>query len=129
MSGSDKLEKVDDGAFASVWITRGASSDLRRQSAKDRAKIRSYIGLFAAHGHAALPNKEKFRHETKITVGKFKNISVWAFKSFQVRLYGAMVPDKSNRFVCVAVDVKKKDRADKALLERVAKEVVECVNR
>ena len=123
-----RLRLVEEGTHCSVWITSEAEKALAEYERRHVYKVASYMRLFAQSGQRAVNNNQKFKHEGTFSVENLK-IKVCAFKSYQLRVYGGFTPDKSNRFVCVLVEKKKKERANKSVLERAAMEIAQCANR
>jgi hypothetical protein len=70
---------------------------------------------------------EKFKREGKFPDGLGDDATIWVFKAWQWRLYGAIIRVNGRRcFVAVRVDPsKKRDRADQALLKATAKAIGE----
>lgn len=68
---------------------------------------------------------EKFKKEENFPDGKGGKVAVWAFKSWQWRLYGTILPVAGRRtFVGVSVDAsKKRNKADRELMKRAADEL------
>ncbi|OYU91928.1 MAG: hypothetical protein CFE29_03525 [Bradyrhizobiaceae bacterium PARB1] len=66
---------------------------------------------------------EKLKREGKFPDGNGTDATIWVFKAWQWRLYGAIMKVNARRcFVAVSVDPnKKRDRADQKLLKATAK--------
>lgn len=76
-----------------------------------------------ADGHDLPPTM--FRFESREPRGDGKEVGVFAFKAYHVRVYGVLVPDgEKSAFVCSEIDTaKKQDKADQAKLTRAAQNV------
>lgn len=83
--------------------------------------------LFRIYGDRSLKlPPEKFKQEGRYATGlpNGDTTSVYAFKSFQERIYGASLHIEGHEtFVGVEHERKKKDRANKETLTRVAKTI------
>ncbi|MCY1642110.1 hypothetical protein [Methylorubrum sp. SL192] len=95
-----------------------------REDIKRRVKLRKHFDEMAANGPGRL-NDEQFKREGSFPDGAGGAVSIWVFKVWQWRLYGAFVTiEGAQCFVGVRVDPsKKRDRADQDLLKAVAKEI------
>lgn len=93
---------------------------------KDRAKIEASMKrMFAENGHRNMPDN-RFKAEKARSVGG-KKVQVWAFKSYQLRVYGLMGSVHGKQaFFAVEVDPKKKrDKADPNALVRAAEKGID----
>jgi hypothetical protein len=80
---------------------------------------------FAEEGAENLTD-EMFKFEERFNVGKAgKSIAVYAFKSFNLRVYGCYDVRTYTVFYCTHAAIKKRDGADRDLMEAVAREVWE----
>jgi hypothetical protein len=80
--------------------------------------------LFAQDG-AELLDKTKFRFEDRLPAGDRRGtqVAIYAFKAWQLRVYGGMSGDESE-FICTEIDSSKKaDSADQNKLKRAAKKL------
>lgn len=67
---------------------------------------------------------ERYKAEGSFPSGSVEvgNVKVWAFKAFQLRLYGVDWNDEGKRtFVVTEMDVKKRNKANKDKLKQAAK--------
>jgi hypothetical protein len=67
-------------------------------------------------------NEEQFKSEGRFSTGgpQSKKIMVYVGKSYQLRVYGCWNDEPSRRFECPEAVIKKKNRADQEVLQRVA---------
>lgn len=95
-----------------------------KAAAKDVMKVGAILEQLSIRGVRGMNNREQFRHEGKFTVGKAgsADCAVYAIKSFNLRIYGGFV---DGTFHAVEMDVKKKDKADPAVLQRAARKLGE----
>jgi hypothetical protein len=94
------------------------------RSIKRKRQLSRYFEEFCNHEPHRLDD-EKFKKQDNLVDGRGGQVSVWEFKPWQWRLYGAILHvDGKKCFVGVKVDPEKKtDRADRALLEAAAREI------
>lgn len=92
--------------------------DVFSDSAKEEGQMRRRWARWASGQHMS---QEQFVLEDKYSVGPGKTIAIYAFKAFQLRCYGAMMPIKGHKtFVITEWDKKKRDRANKVKLQNAA---------
>jgi hypothetical protein len=91
---------------------------------KDVRKVATTLENIRRNGLQGMSNNTLFVREGKFPSGRpgLADVAVYAVKSFQVRVYGGIIRIKgASVFLCPDGAVKKKDLADRAQLERVAK--------
>lgn len=91
---------------------------------KDVKKVAATLDNIRRNGLPSISNNTLFVHEGKFPSGRpgLADVAVYAVKSFQLRVYGGIIRIKNQSiFLCPEAVIKKKDRADQAQLERVAK--------
>lgn len=124
MANGTDLERVCGGDHCDVWLLKRVAKAFRVLDAKKRARLSELMGILAQDGHQYLP-PEKFRFEERFRVGGSagRDVAVYAIKGWQVRLYGSfVVVNGRNAFVGSEMDSsKKQDNADRATLERAAR--------
>jgi len=84
---------------------------------------------FAARGPEVLIETQ-FKFQERLTTGgqAGAKVAIYAFKAYQLRVYGGYVPGKGDEFVCTEIEVtKKQDEADRKVLERSARYLGEFV--
>lgn len=126
---------VADGPYAAVRL----SPDLHREymqlfesndqlSKKRRKHLERYFARYCELGHQALGD-DKFKFEDSFPDGRGKQVHVYAFKSFQLRLYGGILTVAGKRcFVGVRSDpAKKSDKANQQLLRLAASDIAELL--
>lgn len=126
---------VEDGPHASVRL----SPDLHReymqlfqntdQLAKKRRKhLERYFARYCQLGHGSLGD-DKFKFEDSFPDGHGKQVHVYAFKSFQLRIYGGIITVAGKRcFVGVRWDPSKKsNKANQQLLRLAADDIAELI--
>jgi hypothetical protein len=95
-------------------------------SVKRKTHLERYFKEFCENDdyHRRLSDK-KFKREGNFPDGDGNKVTVWTFKGWQWRLYGAILKVDGRRcFVGVEVDPdKKQDRADQAKLKATAKAI------
>lgn len=106
-------------------MTAQVAKQFAKVDARERARCQKWMSFFAEDGHDFLDDK-KLKHEGKYPTGQKSGtkVSIWAFKAWQVRVYGGVA--KGNVFVATEIDTsKKQDAADRELLESAAKKLAE----
>ncbi len=116
---------VCSGKHCSVVMTTAVEEQFCRVDAKQRARCLEWMKRFASDGPRLL-DKQKFRHEGRFPVGDKKGtqVAIYAFKAWQLRLYGGMV---GGVFVITEIDIKKDDAADQGKLRAAAKKLLPYV--
>ena len=108
----DDIYKNNNTGLTKVQITAIANNLITR------------VGDSLKNGLQGMSNNTLFVREGKFPSGRagMADVAVYAVKSFQVRVYGGIIRIKGQSiFLCPEAVIKKKDRADQAQLERVAK--------
>lgn len=103
-----------------AFLTKEAAGANR----KHVTKVRLTLDNIRRNGLQGLSNNTLFVREGKFPSGRpgMADIAVYAAKAFQLRVYGGIVRIKGQSvFLCPAGAIKKRDEADRAQLERVAK--------
>lgn len=117
-----ELDKVCEGAKFTIWVTHAVAKALRKVPAKERARLLAWMQRFANDGFEYL-DTEKLKHEGKFPVGDRSgtSVAIYAFKAWQVRVCGGVI---GGDFIGTEIDAsKKRDKADRDLLERSAKKL------
>lgn len=114
-------ERVAEGAYCEVWLSKKAIKVLRKAPPKDRARMGKIFGHLCENGPDDL-NEEQFKSEGRFSTGgpQSKKIMVYVGKSYQLRVYGCWNDELPRRFECPEAVIKKKNRADQEVLQRVA---------
>jgi hypothetical protein len=124
---------VKDGPYAAVRLAPALHKDYMELfeknddfSKKRRKHLERYFTRYCDIGPQAL-GEDKFKFEDSFPDGKGKQVHVYAFKSFQLRLYGGILTVAGKRcFVGVRSDPSKKsDKADQQLLRSAANDIAE----
>ena len=119
-----ELIKITEGQYCAVYWTVAVRDELEKLSKnKNKRKFLSrcerHMELLSSHGPKDL-NAEKFKNEGQFTLQRHskKQIAVYAFKAYQLRIYGGFV---AGRFICTEVDLaKKQNKADRGKLRSAA---------
>ncbi|ANH06258.1 hypothetical protein [Shinella sp. HZN7] len=117
------LVEVCVGKTFRVFMTKGVAKRFDKTDAKERARCRAWMMRFAEDGHELLDDT-KLKNEGHFSTGDKAGtkVAVWAFKAWQLRVYGGVVP--GNIFVCTEIDdSKKQNSADRDLLKAAAKKL------
>ena len=117
-------DSADHSFRFTIYMTREVFETYDELDAKWRARCEKIMEFYARHGPEDL-SKEKFRSEHRYHTGgkSGKESMIYAFKAYQVRLYGGKIPDV-DCFVCTEIDpAKKQDKADKTRLRRAARKL------
>ncbi|WP_441277965.1 hypothetical protein AB7783_13995 [Tardiphaga sp. 172_B4_N1_3] len=125
------LEIVWTGSSADIRMTGKEATDFRQAiegdddlPSKRRAQLSRYFTEFCESTEPGRRvNDQQFKNEGKFKDGKGGKATIWTFKAFQWRLYGAILTVAGRRcFVGVKIDpVKKQNRADQEMLKASAK--------
>lgn len=135
MSRREKLNAmgatlVKEAGKGSVWRVKGCSKlwrELYAQRAdlaiKQQVQLTRFTKTYCENGREYL-TPEQFKREGRFPDGRGTKIDVYVFKPFKWRLYGIIFDlDGKPAFVGLEIDPEKKqDKADQALLKRVAKD-------
>lgn len=106
-------------------MSRRCADELKAGLRDDQLKALSTLTHVAEHGPSGLPEK-KWKNQGRFALGKKsgKLVTLYAVKSFKVRVYCGYHPEIRGLLLCLAADpAKKDDEADSALLERVGLEI------
>jgi hypothetical protein len=111
-----------------MLFSAGVIEFLREEAAggnrKHVLKLRATLVSIQRNGLQGMNNSTLFVREGKFPSGQagMSDIAVYAAKAFQLRVYGGIVRVKHKQvFLCCDKAIKKKDKADRAQLEKVAK--------
>lgn len=111
-----------------LFLADEVSGFLRKQGAganrQHVKKIGHTFDNIRRSGLRGVHNSTLFVSEGKFSSGQagMADLSVYAVKAFQLRVYGGLVTYRGEKiFICPEATVKKRDLADRAQLERVAK--------
>ncbi|WP_414831676.1 hypothetical protein [Afifella sp. YEN Y35] len=126
---ADKLctHVVKRGAYGDVWLSEDAKRDydilIRRrdeQGARQAATIKRYFERFADGGPDYLDNSQMLKRQGRVKDGAGKQVTVFAFKAYQWRLYGVLQHYRGRpSFVGLCVDSQKKqNKADAKILSK-----------
>lgn len=121
------LKHAASGTHCDVWMVASVTKAIRKAPADDRARMKKLIGHLAQYGQEDF-NKTQFRHEGKYATGNPGEAkkAVYAFKAYQLRVYGGYCRmNGETTFVCTHGVIKKDDGADQALLRGVARKLGE----
>jgi len=116
-----ELDCVEDGASFEVFMTKKVARVFEKADPKSRSRCRKWIKFYAEDGPKNLIDTQ-FKPEGRFNVGDAKGtkIQIYAFKAYQLRVYGGLIPG-TNKFVCTEIDrTKKQDAADQNRLKRAA---------
>ncbi|WP_155846113.1 hypothetical protein [Celeribacter ethanolicus] len=118
----DGYEKVAEGAYCEVWLSKKAIKILKKAPPKDRGRIGNIFEHLCEQGPEDL-NEEQFKAEGRFPTGgqKSKNVMIYVGKSYQLRVYGCWNDGPPRQFECPEAVIKKKNRADQEVLKRVAR--------
>jgi hypothetical protein len=109
------LKLLVSSGGSSVVIVEKLWKEFAKLPREDQRKLVRWMGHWCDGEHQLPPEKFKI-------LGKFGNFRIDEFKSYQSRAYGVAATILSARtFVVTAVDLKKKDDADPAVIKRAAR--------
>jgi hypothetical protein len=102
-----------------VAIDRGLEKLFKKVTPKDQGKIRRWMEIWCRDGAANIP-KENLKPQERFQDVKGRSVQIWAFKSYQARMYGfSRIVDGRETFFVTAIDpAKKNDDADPAMLKK-----------
>lgn len=121
-----ELIEVCSGARFKVLMTPQVEKHLRKADRSQLARCQRWMKKFCDDGFDYL-TPEQLKHEGKFSVGDRKGtqISVYAFKAWQLRAYGSVT---GNRFIITEVDIaKKQNEADRDKLEAAARKMADHI--
>jgi len=106
-----------------VVMAKGLAKEFRKIAVKDQAKLRSWMEIWTEDREGAI-STQRFKAQDSFTDAKGRRIHVYAFKSYQARLYGfsRKIEGKETFLVTAADAAKKDDEADPAKLQRASRE-------
>lgn len=122
----DDLVEVCSGKRFRVLMTKNVQRSLKKADTAQLARCQRWMKKFCDDGFDFL-TPEQLKHEGKFSVGDKKgtHAAIYAFKSWQLRVYGAVIGDC---FVATEVDVaKKQNEADRDKLEAAARKLAEYI--
>ena len=129
----DNFEEVCTGETGAIRLAPDVYAAYRQAicgngeiETKRRVQLDRYFREFCDHEYFFRRlSDQKFKNEGNFPVGKGCQVTVWAFKAWQWRLYGAILQVNGTRcFVGVNVDPnKKQDKADRKLLRDTAAKI------
>jgi hypothetical protein len=123
-------QRLYAGERYSVWMTRAVCKEFDKVEPRYRARCEALMKRFADRGPEVF-TEEQFKLQGRFGTGDGKGtkVAISAFKVFQLRVYGGLVPG-TGEFVCTAiVGTKKRDGADRATLERAARYLGQCMDQ
>lgn len=106
-----------------VVMAKGLAKEFKKIATKHQAKLKSWMEIWTTDREGAI-SSQKFKYQDSFQDGKGRRIQIYAFKSFQARLYGfsRKIEGKDTFLVTAADAAKKDDEADPAKLQRASKE-------
>lgn len=134
-SSAATFQIVREGPYATVRLAPAIHAQYRELfeknddiSKKRRRHLERYFQRYCDIGRQALDD-EKFKFEDSFPDETGRQVPVYAFKSFQWRLYGGILTVNGKRcFVGVRIDPsKKKDKADQQLLRAAANDIADLL--
>lgn len=104
-------------------MAKGLAKEFRKVASKDKAKLLSWMKIWTSDRDGAI-STQRFKSQESFTDGQGRRVQVWAFKSYQARLYGFIrrIEAKETFLVTAADASKKDDEADPARLQKASKE-------
>jgi hypothetical protein len=125
------FEQHQEGESHTVWVSETVIEFLEKHNSnrrKDVMKIGQILTRISEYGLQSINNTEQLRREGKYPdgCGGSSSVSVYAIKAHQLRVYGGLVKrGQKSDFYCIEAKQKKKDKADRNQLLRVAKSLGE----
>lgn len=116
----DDLIEVCAGKRYKIAMERHVAKQFKKADIKEQARCLKWMKFFADDGFDFLDN-EKLKSEGRFATGNKAGtrVTVWAFKAWQLRVYGGLVGDI---FVATGIDTsKKQNAADRSALEGAAR--------
>lgn len=120
------LIEICSGTKFRVLMTASVEKHLKKADKKQLVRCQMWMKKFSDDGFDFLTN-EQLKHEGKFSVGDRKgtHVAIYAFKAWQLRIYGAVVGDK---FIATEVDIaKKQNDADRPKLELAARKMADYI--
>ena len=126
---SELVPVVTDGDRADISLTPKVFKEFKKAKEDMRAAVLRTMRAYACNGQVM--NKERYRKETTLTIQKKTrhSITVFAFKAFQLRVYGGDCQISGRRtWVGTGIDIcKKKDKTAPERLKAAAEKLAEVV--
>lgn len=112
-----------------VVMAKGLAKEFGKIAVKDKAKLRAWMEIWTEDREGAI-STQKFKSQDGFTDGKGRRVQIWAFKSYQARLYGFIrkIEGKETFLVTAADAAKKDDEADPAKLQRASREAFKVLD-
>jgi len=112
-----------------VVMAKGLAKEFEKVTLKDKAKLVSWMKIWTEDREGAI-STQRFKSQDSFTDGKGRRVQIFAFKSFQARLYGFIrkIEGKETFLVTAADAAKKNDEADPAKLQRASKEAFKVLD-
>lgn len=124
---SNEPQEIAVGSLRAVYVDQRVAHMLADIPARHRAHVRSVICRYC-DSDLKYFDETQFRKEGRYSSKRKdgKQYQIWAFKGFQIRLYGSTIDfdtssGRKSGFVITAIDLKKKqNKPDKELLKSAA---------
>lgn len=112
-----------------VVMSKGLAKEFKKVAAKDKAKLISWMTIWTEDREGAI-STQRFKAQDSFTDKKGRRVQVWAFKSYQARLYGFIrkVEGKETFLVTAADSSKKNDDADPIKLKKASDEAFKVLD-
>ncbi len=120
---TEDLLALASGPKGRIMLTRACKRKLEGATGKQREQFAAYAEQAVANGFEELP-PEQFRFEKRVSTGgaRSKDVAVFAFKPWKLRIYGAFVDGPKGRtFIATEILEKKRDRVEPDVLKRAAR--------
>lgn len=120
----ERHETDDLHVFLAIKVIEFLRQEGAGANRKDVKKVAATLENIRRNGLQGMSNNTLFVREGKFPSGRagMADVAVYAVKSFQLRVYGGIIRiGGQSVFLCPEHAVKKRDLADRAQLERVAK--------
>lgn len=117
-----------NGDHCSVWMTPKVRKAFGKAEARFRARCERVMQRFAEKGPGAFVDDTKFKFQERLSTGgqQGAKVAIYAFKAYQLRVYGGYVPGRGGEFVCTEIELtKKQDEVARKVLERAARRLGE----
>lgn len=117
----DDYAVVAESGNRRVVMAKGLAKEFKKVANKDKAKLLSWMENWTRDREGAI-STQRFKSQESFTDHKGRRVQIWAFKSFQARLYGFIrkIEDKETFLVTAADASKKDDEADPVKLKRAS---------
>lgn len=112
-----------------VVMAKGLAKEFQKIALKDQAKLRAWMKIWTEDREGAI-STQRFKSQDSFNDAKGRRIQIYAFKSYQARLYGFIrkIEGKETFLVTAADAAKKDDNADPAKLQRASKQGFEVLD-